>query len=62
MSGRTPFNRLQALLRRKRWVDLRIAEEMRRPSPCNLMLQGLKRRRLALKDAVDRIRRRAATA
>ena len=42
--------RLSALLRRKRAIELSIDDEQRRPAPCGFALQRLKRNRLWLKD------------
>ncbi|MEL6280477.1 MAG: YdcH family protein [Pseudomonadota bacterium] len=64
-AGRNPAfqstGRLLALFRKKRAVELEIHSEMSRPVPCNLTLQSLKRKKLALKDAAARIRERNAT-
>lgn len=47
--------RLVALRRRHQVIKAMIAEELRRPAPCNLILQRLKRQRLALKDQIARL-------
>ena len=51
------YNQLaQRLAVRKSAVEARIQEELRRPVPDSLMLQGLKRLRLSLKDRLNRLR------
>ncbi len=47
--------RLAAMLVKKERVNAEILAEMTRPAPCGLRLQEMKRRRLALKDAVRRL-------
>lgn len=42
------------LRRRQNDLALRIDDEMRRPVPCSVALQQLKRRRLLLKDQIAR--------
>ena len=49
--------RLLALTRRKQTIDAEIEGEQRRPAPCSLTLQRLKRRRLAIKERIEQIRR-----
>lgn len=46
--------RLVALRRRHQVIKAMIAEELRRPAPCSMILQRLKRRRLAVKDQIVR--------
>lgn len=46
--------RLVILRQRHQALKAMIAEELRRPAPCSLMLQRLKRRRLAVKDQITR--------
>ena len=46
--------RLVALRRRHQVIKAKIAEELRRPMPCSMMLQRLKRQRLAIKDQITR--------
>ncbi|MCZ0962752.1 YdcH family protein [Paracoccus benzoatiresistens] len=46
--------RLAALRRRHQVIKALIAEELRRPMPCSMMLQRLKRQRLAVKDQITR--------
>lgn len=46
--------RLVALRRRHQVIKSKIAEELRRPMPCSMMLQRLKRQRLAVKDQITR--------
>ena len=53
-----PSGRLLALRARKRTLDHAIEGEQQRPAPCSLTLQALKRRRLALKEQIERLRRR----
>lgn len=47
--------RIMSLRRRHRAIKGMIDEELRRPAPCSLMLQRLKRRRLAVKDQIARL-------
>lgn len=47
--------RIVSLRRRHQVIKTLIAEELRRPAPCSLMLQRLKRRRLAVKDQIARL-------
>lgn len=49
--------RLVALRRRHQVIKAKIAEELRRPMPCSMMLQRLKRQRLAIKDQIARFDR-----
>lgn len=46
--------RLVALRRRHQVIKAMIEEELRRPAPCSMMLQRLKRQRLAVKDQIAR--------
>ncbi len=46
--------RLISLRRRHQVIKAKIAEELRRPMPCSMMLQRLKRQRLAIKDQITR--------
>ena len=46
--------KLVALRRRHQVIKAKIAEELRRPLPCSLLLQRLKRQRLAVKDQIAR--------
>ena len=46
--------RLISLRRRHQVIKAKIAEELRRPMPCSMMLQRLKRQRLAVKDQITR--------
>lgn len=46
--------KLVALRRRHQVIKAMIAEELRRPAPCSLILQRLKRQRLAIKDQIAR--------
>ena len=50
--------RLRALLTRKVELERRIEAEQRRPAPCSLTQQRLKRLRLALKDEISALRRK----
>lgn len=45
-------DRLHALARKRDALNMRIHDELRRPAPCTLRLQTLKRMRLRLKDQV----------
>lgn len=55
-------SRVAALLQRKSSLEASIDAELKRPAPCSLRLQALKRQRLMLKDAVARMRLRTAAA
>jgi len=46
--------RMANLRDRHQTVKARIAEELKRPAPCSMMLQQLKRRRLHIKDEIAR--------
>jgi len=46
---------VRRLIDRKTNLEKRISEELKRPMPDTLKLQGLKRARLALKDRVSRL-------
>lgn len=50
--------RMLSLLRSKHELDRSIEDEHSRPAPCSLTLQRLKRRRLAVKERVERLRNR----
>ena len=55
--AKRPFSisvKIVALRRRHQVIKAMIAEELRRPAPCNLILQRLKRQRLAVKDRIAR--------
>ena len=54
--------RIEALLRRKKSVDSAIDDEVSRQQPCGFKLQGLKRARLSIKDAIQRRRRELVVA
>lgn len=56
------FGRLSSLLMRKRELDDAIDAEQTRPAPCNIALQRMKKRRLALKDLIERSRRKSPRA
>jgi hypothetical protein len=43
------------LLTRKKAIELRIADELKRPHPDTLELQSLKRARLSLEDRIHRL-------
>ena len=47
--------RIGSLRRRHRVIEAMIQEELRRPASCSLMLQRLKRRKLAVKDQIARL-------
>ncbi|WP_254702454.1 YdcH family protein [Roseivivax sp. THAF197b] len=46
--------RVDNLRRRRRELAARVYAELRRPAPCSLTLQALKRERLRLKDEISR--------
>ena len=46
--------RIENLRRRRRDLTARIYDELRRPAPCSMTLQALKRERLRLKDEIAR--------
>jgi len=46
--------RLVSLRKGHRAVKARISDELKRPAPCSLALQALKRQRLHLKDEIAR--------
>ncbi|TXS96812.1 DUF465 domain-containing protein [Parahaliea maris] len=48
--------RLQNLVSRHRALDLRIAEMYRYPSQNQILLQRLKKEKLRLKDAIERLK------
>ncbi|WP_235898515.1 YdcH family protein [Parahaliea maris] len=52
----TPAMRLQNLVSRHRALDLRIAEMYRYPSQNQILLQRLKKEKLRLKDAIERLK------
>ena len=52
-----PNPAVDRLLVRKAEVDQRITDELKRPMPDTLILQGLKRLRLSLKDRATRLMR-----
>lgn len=52
MSAALFGGRIEALLARKRAIESEISAEERRPLPCTLKLQSLKRRRLAIKESI----------
>ena len=45
---------IAALQDRQRGLKTRIAQELKRPAPCNIVLQELKRHRLRIKDELAR--------
>jgi len=50
------YNQLaQRLSSRKAAIEARIQEELKRPAPDSLSLQGLKRLRLSVKDRLNRL-------
>lgn len=55
------IGRAAALARRKQAIERSIEDELKRPAPCGLILQDLKRRRLALKEDLSRLRALAAS-
>lgn len=52
----TPTMRLQDLVERHRMLDDRISELYRFPSQNQIMLQRLKKEKLRLKDAIERLK------
>lgn len=46
--------RVANLRHRHHEIKQKIKEELKRPSPCGMALQGLKRRRLQIKDEIAR--------
>lgn len=46
--------RMAKLRSRHSYVKNKIAEELKRPAPCSIALQHLKRRRLQIKDVIAR--------
>jgi len=46
--------RIYNLRQRHRNVKAKIAEELKRPAPCSMALQRLKRKRLVIKDEIAR--------
>lgn len=56
----TLFHRLHGLTMRHRRLDDQIRDELKRPRPDSLRLLRLKRLRLAVKDRLHRLFRRAA--
>lgn len=46
--------RVANLRHRHHEVKTKIAEELKRPAPCSMALQSLKRRRLQIKDEITR--------
>ena len=63
MKSRAPIRafaisvRLVALRRRHQVIKAKIADELRRPMPCSMILQRLKRQSLAVKDQITRFDR-----
>lgn len=47
--------RLQSLQRRHSQLDIRVDAELKRPKPCSLELQRLKREKLYLKDEMTQL-------
>lgn len=52
----SPAMRLQDLVARHRALDSRIAEMYRHPSQNQILLQRLKKEKLRLKDAIERLK------
>ena len=50
---------LQELERRHKIMDAEIADAVRRPSSDGVELQAMKRRKLGLKDEIERLRRQS---
>ena len=48
--------RMLALLRTRRAIEMSIEKEHRQPAPCSLALQRLKKERVALNDRIARLR------
>ena len=57
LNERNLRSRFFALLRRKSAIEAEIRDELKRPLPCSLMLQRLKRQRLQMKDRMQAIGR-----